>query len=212
MKKLLELIEEPDTRLHDKSSTIHAIDENIKSLMQNMLYVMHESSGIGLAAIQIGVDKRVIVIDSNACLTHDIENFEIIHKHTHFSSPEQKSQLIYIYHKLLNEIIQPLYMINPIITWASEYQYKFNEGCLSFPGIRADITRHSKIKVNYLDSNGHKKQILTEQGLFSVCIQHEIDHINGIVFTDRLSKIKREFALKKMMKYKIERDREVKSK
>jgi|TARA_B100001029_G_C15018225_1_gene428801 peptide deformylase len=169
VRKILTL---PDPVLRKKSDKINKIDSNIKSLMDDMLETMYAAPGIGLAAIQIGVPKRVVVID--------------LSKET-----EKKT---------------PIYFINPEITWKSNSNSSYEEGCLSIPNQFAKIERAEQCKVRYLDYNGNKKEIKAE-GLLSTCIQHEIDHLNGILFIDYLSKLKKDIILKKISKNNKELER-----
>jgi len=163
---------EPDPFLRQKSKKVEEVDDNIRSLMDDMLETMYNAPGIGLAAIQIGVPKRVIVID----LAKE------------------------------NEKKQPFYFVNPEIITKSEIDLTYEEGCLSVPGQFAEIDRPDKCKVKYLDYDG-KEQILNAEGLLATCIQHEIDHLEGILFIDYLSKLKRSMITKKLSKQKKELER-----
>ena len=158
---------EPDPFLRQKSSKVDKVDDEIQKLMDDMLETMYQAPGIGLAAIQIGVPKRVIVID--------------------LSRDDEKKN--------------PLYLINPEIINNSENNIAYEEGCLSVPGQFAEINRPNKCKVKYLDYNGAEK-ILNAEGLLATCIQHEIDHLEGILFIDHLSKLKKSFIVKKLSKQK----------
>ncbi len=135
---------------------------------------MYDAPGIGLAAIQIGVPKRVVVMD----LSKDSDKKE------------------------------PMYFINPEITWKSNVNSTYEEGCLSIPNQFAKIERPDKCHVKYLDYNGEEKEIKAE-GLLSTCIQHEVDHLNGILFIDYLSKLKKDIIVKKVSKDKKELERVV---
>ncbi len=164
----------PDPVLRKKSDLVKKVNKDIKNLMNDMIQTMYEAPGIGLAAIQIGVPKRVVVMD----LSKD---------------PEKKI---------------PMYFINPEITWRSNSNSTYEEGCLSIPNQFAKIDRPDKCKVKYLDYNGNEKEVIAE-GLFSTCIQHEIDHLNGILFIDYLSKLKKEIIIKKVSKNKKDLERVV---
>ena len=166
------ILVEPDPFLRQKSKKVEKVDDDIRSLMDDMLETMYDAPGIGLAAIQIGIPKRVIVID----LAKE------------------------------NEKKQPLYFVNPEIITKSEIDLTYEEGCLSVPGQFAEIDRPDKCKVKYLDYNG-KEQILNAEGLLATCIQHEIDHLEGILFIDYLSKLKRSMITKKLSKQKKELER-----
>ena len=170
-KKILIL---PDPVLRKVSEPVKSINSEIKSLMDDMLDTMYAAPGIGLAAVQIGILKRVIVID--------------VSKN--------------------NEKKQPLFIVNPKITSKSKEFVSYEEGCLSIPNQFAEVRRPNSCKINFLDYNGKKQEIYAE-GLLATCIQHEIDHLNGILFIDYLSKLKKDLILKKTQKQKKEIDRVV---
>lgn len=157
---------EPDLLLRKKCKSVTGVDDNLRKLMDDMVETMYDAPGIGLAAIQIGVSKRVVVID--------------------ISKKEEK---------------EPLYLVNPEITFQSKEKSKYEEGCLSLPGQFAEIERASECHLKYLDYNGNTKE-LKAQGLLATCIQHEIDHLNGILFIDYLSKLKKTMIIKKLIKQK----------
>jgi len=166
------ILVEPDPFLRRKSKKVEKVDDDVRSLMNDMLETMHDAPGIGLAAIQIGVPKRIIVMD----LAKE------------------------------NEKKQPLYFVNPEIITKSEIDLTYEEGCLSVPGQFAEIDRPDRCKIKYLDYDG-KEQILNAEGLLATCIQHEIDHLEGILFIDYLSKLKRSMITKKLSKQKKELER-----
>ena len=155
----------PDPVLRRKAEPVAAVDADIRQLMDDMLETMYDAPGIGLAAPQVGVSSRVIVMDCS-------EDEE---------APE------------------PLKMANPEIIWTSEETDKLEEGCLSIPGHRGDVTRPKEIELTYLDENGAAQQLRTG-GLLAVCIQHEIDHLDGVLFIDYLSRLKRDMIIRKMTK------------
>jgi len=161
------ILTEPDQFLRQKSEKVELVDDEIRSLMDDMLETMYAAPGIGLAAIQVGVPKRVIVID----LSKD---------------DERKN---------------PLFFINPEIVVNSANNAIYEEGCLSVPGQFAEIKRPNKCQVKYLDYRG-KEIILDAEGLLATCIQHEIDHLEGILFIDYLSKLKKSMIIKKLSKQK----------
>ncbi len=165
---------EPDPILRKKSEPLEKVDDNIRKLMNEMLETMYNAPGIGLAAVQVGILKRLIVIDLSK------EN-------------EKKT---------------PLFLINPKIINKSKETSVYEEGCLSLPGHFAEIERPSKCQLKYIDYNGKEKELEAE-GLLSTCIQHEIDHLNGILFIDYLSKIKKDMIIKKLVKNKKEIERVV---
>ena len=157
----------PDPRLQAVSMDVEKVDADIRTLIEDMTDSMYAAEGIGLAAIQIGVAKRVLVID--------------------LDQKEGKKN--------------PQAFINPKITWASDEMAVFEEGCLSVPEIWDDVERPARIKAEYLDSDG-KKQTLEADGLLATCLQHEMDHLNGVLFIDHLSRLKKSMAIKKLTKAK----------
>ena len=161
------ILTEPDQFLRQKSLKVEEVNDEIRKLMDDMLETMYQAPVIGLAAIQIGIPKRVIVMD----LSRDQE--------------EKK----------------PLYFVNPEIITNSNNQASYEDGCLSVPGQFAEINRPDKCRVKYLDYNGDEK-VLEAEGLLATCIQHEIDHLEGILFIDYLSKLKRSMIVKKLSKQK----------
>jgi peptide deformylase len=161
------ILTEPDPFLRQKSIRVEEVNSEIRSLMNDMLETMYDAPGIGLAAIQIGVPKRVIVMD--------------------ISRNDEKKN--------------PLYFINPEIINNSDNNAAYEEGCLSVPGQFAEINRPDKCKIKYLDYNGEEK-ILEASGLLATCIQHEMDHLEGILFIDYLSKLKKGMIIKKLSKQK----------
>ena len=161
------ILTEPNPFLRQKSKLVDKVDDSIRELMDDMVETMYNAPGIGLAAIQVGVPKRVIVID----LSRD---------------GEEKS---------------PMYFVNPEIVSSSNNDATYEEGCLSVPGQFAEIDRPDKCHLKFLDYNGNKKELKAE-GLLATCIQHEIDHLEGILFIDYLSKLKKTMIIKKLSKQK----------
>jgi peptide deformylase len=157
----------PDPRLQAISTDVEKVDGEIRKLVDDMAESMYAADGIGLAAVQIGVPKRVIVID--------------------LDQKEGKKN--------------PRAYINPKVIWASEEMAVFEEGCLSVPEIWDDVERPARIKCEYLDRDGNK-QVLEADGLLATCLQHEMDHLNGVLFIDHLSRLKRSMAIKKLTKAK----------
>jgi peptide deformylase len=160
------ILTEPDPFLRQVSQEVEKVDDEIRKLMDDMLETMYAAPGIGLAAIQVGIPKRVIVID--------------------LSKEGEK---------------KPLYFVNPKIIVKSKNNSTYEEGCLSVPGQFAEVDRPEQCHVRYLDYNGQKKELKAE-GLLATCIQHEIDHLEGILFIDYLSKLKQNFIVKKLSKQK----------
>ena len=164
---LRQILTEPNKTLREKSLPVDTVDEDIKNLMDDMLETMYAAPGIGLAAIQVGVPKRVIVLDID-------------------QKEGEKN---------------PIFLINPEIVEKSEVNSTYEEGCLSVPGQFAEIDRPAKCHIKYLDYNGQKKEIKAE-GMLATCIQHEMDHLEGILFIDHLSKLKKTMIIKKLSKQK----------
>jgi peptide deformylase len=161
---------EPNKLLRQVSKLVENVGDQERTLMDDMLDTMYAAPGIGLAAIQIGVPKRIIVMD--------------------ISRDENKKE--------------PRYFVNPIVKNKNEKKVKYEEGCLSVPDQFAEIERPNTCEIEYLDYNG-KKQLLKADGLLATCIQHEIDHLEGILFIDYLSKLKKSMIIKKLSKTKVSR-------
>ena len=166
------ILTEPNKLLRQISHLVEKVGELEKELMNDMLETMYAANGIGLAAIQIGVPKRIIVMD--------------------LSKEENKKN--------------PMYFVNPLIIKKNDEKITYEEGCLSVPNQFAEIDRPSKCEVEYLDFNGNKQNLQAE-GLLATCIQHEIDHLEGILFIDYLSKLKKEMIIKKLSKQQVKPDR-----
>ena len=164
------ILTEPDPFLRQKSEKVEFVNDEIRTLMDDMLETMYAANGIGLAAIQIGVPKRIIVMD--------------------LSKDENKKE--------------PRFFVNPEIKNKDQLKSTYEEGCLSVPNQFAEIDRPSKCEVEYLDYNGIKK-VLKAEGLLATCIQHEMDHLEGILFIDYLSKLKKSMIIKKLSKNKSTR-------
>ena len=164
------IITEPNQLLRQVSNYVEKIGKGEQRLMDDMLETMYAANGIGLAAIQIGIPKRIIVMD--------------------ISKDEKKKE--------------PRYFVNPVIKNKGSLKATYEEGCLSVPNQFAEIDRPKKCDVEYLDYNG-KKKILKAEGLLATCIQHEIDHLEGILFIDYLSKLKKSMIIKKLSKIKSTR-------
>ena len=167
-----DIITVPDETLKKISEPVEKVGVNEKKLIKDLFDTMYQSNGIGLAAVQVGVLKRVLVVDVS-------------------SKDEKKS---------------PISFINPVIRKLSSETSVYEEGCLSIPNLFAEVQRPSECDVEYLDYYG-KKKILNATGLLATCIQHEIDHLKGILFIDYLSKLKRDIILKKLSKHKLEQKR-----
>ncbi|GGG30076.1 peptide deformylase [Chelatococcus composti] len=155
----------PDPRLKQRSEPIEAVTDEIRRLAEDMLETMYAAPGIGLAAVQIGVLKRLVVLDVSR-------------------EGEEK---------------RPMVFINPEIVWASEETSTYEEGCLSIPEYYEEVERPARVRVRYLDLDG-KQQEIEADGLLATCLQHEIDHLDGVLFIDHLSKLKRDRVMRKFTK------------
>ena len=166
------IITEPNKILRQVSTSVVSVGIEEQKLMNDMLETMYQANGIGLAAIQIGVPKRIIVLDIS-------------------KNEENKN---------------PMYFVNPIIKNKNQENSTYEEGCLSVPNYFAEVDRPKNCEVEHLDYNGNKK-ILKADGLLATCIQHEMDHLEGILFIDHLSKLKKSMIIKKLSKIKNKEDR-----
>ena len=166
------ILTEPNKILRQVSKQVEKVGEEEKKIMDDMLETMYQANGIGLAAIQIGIPKRIIVID--------------------LAKGEEKKN--------------PMYFVNPVIKNKNQNLATYEEGCLSVPDQFAEVDRPSTCEVEYLDYHGEKKEIEAE-GMLATCIQHEMDHLQGILFIDYLSKLKKSMIIKKLSKGKNKSDR-----
>ena len=163
------IVIEPDPILRKKSKPVEKVDDELRRLLDDMLETMYAAPGIGLAAVQVGILKRLIVID--------------------ISKDKDKKE--------------PLFLINPKITSKSKQTSTYEEGCLSLPGHFAEIERPAECQIDFIDYFGKQKS-LKAQGLLATCIQHEVDHLDGVLFIDYLSKLKKNMIIKKLIKHKKE--------
>jgi|TARA_B100001057_G_scaffold351555_1_gene353049 peptide deformylase len=163
------IVIEPDPILRKKSENLEKVDNELRLLLDDMLETMYAAPGIGLAAVQVGILKRLIVID--------------------ISKDKEKKN--------------PIFLINPEIIFKSKNTSIYEEGCLSLPGHFAEIERPEECHIKYIDYDGKKKE-MKANGLLATCIQHEIDHLNGKLFIDYLSKLKKDMIIKKLVKHKKE--------
>lgn len=161
----------PENCLREKCAPIEDINDEIRKLADDMLATMYDAPGIGLAASQIGILKRMFVLD---VAERESEEDDSVEK-------------------------EPMVFINPEITWSSEEKSTYQEGCLSIPGVYEDVERPSEVRVSFLNIEGEKQEI-EAGGLLATCIQHELDHLNGVLFIDYLSRLKRDRIVKKMIK------------
>ena len=157
----------PDPRLKEICTPVDKVDGELRRLMDDLLDTMYRAPGIGLAAPQLGVTQRVIVVDVSRT----------------------------------NEERRPLHMANPEIVWRSDELFEYEEGCLSFPDHYAPVSRPDKVHIRYIDYDNNEQTLETE-GLLSVAAQHEMDHLDGVLFVDHLTKLKRDLIVRKMRKLK----------
>jgi peptide deformylase len=171
---ILPIVEVPDPRLRQISTPVEEVDEETRALVRDMFDTMYAAPGIGLAAIQVGVPKRILVIDLQEPEVEDGE-----------------------------PVKRPLVFINPEILGNSEREVPYTEGCLSIPDQYAEVDRPDRIRARWLDVDGtaHEEDI---EGMLAVVLQHEMDHLNGVLFIDRLSRLKRDMVLKKLAKQRKE--------
>lgn len=169
---ILKLYEYPHPVLRRKCEKVIKVDDELRVFLDNMLETMYADKGCGLAAPQVGVSKRIVVLD--------------------YATEEDEKR-------------KPMFLVNPEIIWKSEETILFCEGCLSLPEQRADVERHEKVRVHFTDYYGKEQEILAD-GLLAIILQHEIDHLDGILYIDRLSRLKRERLLKKLEKYREEKE------
>ena len=162
---LRDIIVLPDKRLREKSEPVKAVDAEVRALVDDMFETMYKAPGVGLAAIQIGIPRRVVTVDTA-------------------KKDEPKN---------------PQVFINPEIVWSSEEKNTYEEGCLSIPEYYEEVERPTEVKVRYMGLDG-KTQEVAASGLLSTVLQHEIDHINGVLFIDHISKLKRDRVIKKFAK------------
>ena len=168
------IIEIPDPRLREVSAPVPAVDDGVRALIADMFDTMYAAPGIGLAAIQVAVPSRVVVID--------------------LQEPEVEGG---------GAVRRPLAFVNPEIVAASQTLQTYNEGCLSIPEQYGEVTRPERVLARWLDETGTSRE---EEmgGLMAICLQHEIDHLNGVLFIDHLSRLKRDMLVKKLAKYRRE--------
>ena len=169
----LKVYEYPHPVLKQKAEKVAKVDDEIRNFLDDMLETMYDAAGVGLAAPQVGVSKRIVVID----VAHPDEGEEH----------------------------NPIYLVNPEIIWHSDEESCQYEGCLSVPDQSAEVSRYKQVRVQYLDYNGKEAEIMAE-GLLAIALQHEIDHLDGILYIDRISRLKRQMLLKKLQKMRQEEE------
>ena len=171
---LLPIVEVPDPRLRQISSPVDKVDDEVRALVADMFETMYAAPGIGLAAVQVGVARRILVID--------------------LQEPEEEGG---------EPVRDPRVFINPEIVEHSDHEVPYTEGCLSVPDQYAEVDRPDRIRARWLDLDGKVREEEIE-GLLATCLQHEMDHLNGVLFIDHLSRLKRDMVLKKLAKWRKE--------
>lgn len=172
---ILPLVHLPDPILRAPSKPVERVDDELRSFLDSMMETMYDAPGIGLAAVQVGEPIRVVTLDCAECEENERGQ----------EDPEPKRE--------------PIFLINPEIVAQSDAPSVYEEGCLSIPDFFAEVERPAKCTVKYLDRDG-KEQVLEADGILATCIQHEVDHLNGVLFIDYLSKLKRDMVVKKFTK------------
>ena len=172
---ILRIYETPEPILREISTPVEKVDDEVRALVKDMFETMYDAPGIGLAAVQVGVPKRLLVMD--------------------LQEPEEEGG---------EPVRDPRVFINPEILSHSDHEVPYTEGCLSVPDQYAEVMRPDRIRARWLDENGdaHEEEL---EGLLAVCLQHEMDHLEGVLFIDHLSKLKRDMVLKKLAKARKER-------
>jgi len=167
---VLTILEVPDAGLRAVAAPVGEVDASIRTTLADMFETMYAARGIGLAAIQVGIEKRLVVID--------------------LQEPEEEDG---------EPVRKPVAFVNPELLWVSDDMAVYNEGCLSIPEQYAEVERPARCRVKWLDGDGkaHEEEM---DGLMATCIQHEIDHLNGVLFTDHISRLKRDMIMKKLAK------------
>lgn len=185
-----DIINIPDPVLKAQAAPVDKIDDKLREQMDRMLAAMYGAKGIGLAANQVGLLNRVLVMDLMGATWQLNDEAGGVSRIARIETeyPEEA-------------VRKPVVMVNPEIIWKSEQRTVYEEGCLSIPGHWGDVVRPAEVKVKFLDYHGQPQEI-TAEGLFSHCVQHEIDHLNGILFIDYLSKLRRDMIVRKMEKVK----------
>lgn len=178
---ILPIIETPDARLRVISKPVEQVTDAHRALIADMFETMYDAPGIGLAAVQVGVAERILVIDLQRPADEQ---------------PDEDDAEDATEPKMVRD---PKVFINPVITWESDEVSVYNEGCLSVPEMYGDVDRPARVRVTWLDESGagHDEEL---DGLLATCLQHEMDHLDGILFIDHLSKLKRDMLLKKLEK------------
>ena len=191
MKDTYNIIRVPDAVLKEKASEVQDIDAAIKSQVNKMVNTMYYGAGIGLAANQVGLLNRIFVMDlPEGSWSHGAEVGGVLTIEAGYRSGQREEEIIR----------KPRAFINPKVVWESEHCSVYDEGCLSIPNQYGEVVRPAQVRVEWLDENGDRHEELFD-GLDSHCVQHEIDHLDGVLFIDYLSALKRNMILRKMKKY-----------
>lgn len=178
----------PHVTLKSKAQEVARVDEGVRAQMDKMMRTMYDQNGIGLAANQVDLLNRVLVVDVGSADWNLVENKDGIFEVDVWNNPEKDES-------------QPLFLANPKIVWNSEEKSVYPEGCLSIPEQFADVIRPAKVRISYLDYDNNEQEIEAD-GLLSHCLQHEMDHLDGKLCIDYLSSIKRNIAIRKVQKLK----------
>jgi len=171
------ILEVPDPLLRQKSTPVEKVDDGVRALVADMFETMYDAPGIGLAAIQVGVPKRILVID--------------------LQEPKEEGG---------EPVKDPRVFINPEILQTSDQDVPYTEGCLSVPEQFAEVDRPDKIRARWMELDGKVREEEID-GLLAVCLQHEMDHLNGVLFIDHLSRLKRDMVLRKLAKWRKEQQK-----
>lgn len=192
---LYDIVKAPDGVLKQMATPVGTVDGDLRKQMGRMIATMYDAPGIGLAANQVGLLNRVVVMDvpAESWEYGEVDKNGVLSIKSKYRSNEDGEPLA--------PTRSPLVMVNPEILWSSDQQSVFEEGCLSIPGHHADVQRPAKVRVKYIDYDGNEQEQEAE-GLFSHCVQHEIDHLDGVLFIDYISSLKRNMIIRKMEKWK----------
>lgn len=201
------IIEVPDPRLKTISEPVAEVSDATRALMDDMLETMYHANGIGLAAIQVGVAERIIVMDISPSYREDDAAEVETEAETEVEAEDDKDDEEAAEARRWRDLLKdekPRFFVNPEIIWTADETRNYQEGCLSVPGFYDDVERPAQCTLRFLDYDGAPQEIDCD-GLLATCIQHEMDHLNGIVFLDHLSRLKRQMVIKKLQKAEREK-------
>jgi len=196
---VLDIVNLPDPLLREKSKPVETIDAQLNALIDDMFETMYEAPGIGLAGIQIALPRRVVVMDCGDPKDEEARAEELEAWELAVEAAEEKGETPPERPERKSSIKKPIVLINPEIVSFSDDLSLYDEGCLSIPDYYAEVERPAGCTVEFLDREG-KKQTLTADGILSTCIQHEVDHLDGKLFIDHISKLKQQMVIKKFTK------------